>query len=153
MDELAIALIDQAGRSLRLIIGAARQRASIERSVIRTSVESFMEQLNTNEALLHILLREGTVGSLAFKRAVERELSFFEEELCADLIRLGQAKNAPLYQPALVAKGMTRLVFAMGATALDLPHERHAEIIEPTVIMLRMILTGAEKMAIDPSLR
>jgi AcrR family transcriptional regulator len=153
MDELAIALIDQAGRSLRLIIGAARQRASIERSVIRTSVESFMELLNTNEALLHMLLREGTVGSLAFKRAVERELSFFEEELCADLIRLGQAKNAPLYEPALVAKGMTRLVFAMGATALDLPHERHAEIIEPTVIMLRMILTGAEKMAIDPSLR
>lgn len=153
MDELAIALIDQAGRSLRLIIGAARQRASIERSVIRTSVESFMEQLNTNEALLHILLREGTVGSLAFKRAVERELSFFEEELCADLIRLGQIKNAPLYEPALVAKGMTRLVFAMGATALDLPHERHAEIIEPTVIMLRMILTGAEKMAVDPSLQ
>jgi AcrR family transcriptional regulator len=153
MDELAIALIDQAGRSLRLIIGAARQRASIERSVIRTSVESFMEQLNTNEALLHILLREGTVGSLAFKRAVERELSFFEEELCADLIRLGHIKNAPLYEPALVAKGMTRLVFAMGATALDLPHERHAEIIEPTVIMLRMILTGAEKMAVDPSLQ
>ena len=61
-------------------------------------------------------------------------------------------RSAPLYQPALVAKGMTRLVFAMGATALDLPHERHAEIIEPTVIMLRMILTGAEKMAIDPSL-
>ncbi len=153
IDELAIALIDKAGRSLRLIVGAARQRATSERSIIRTSVESFMDQLNADEALLHILLREGTVGSLAFKHAVECELRFFEEELRADLVRLGHAKNAPLFEPALVAKGMTRLVFAMGATALDLPRERHPEIIEPTVIMLRMILTGAERMAIEPSLR
>ncbi|MBH1969814.1 HTH-type transcriptional repressor FabR [Moraxellaceae bacterium AER2_44_116] len=153
MDELAIALIDQAGRSLRLIVGAARQRASVERSIIRTSVESFMEQLNTNEALLHILLREGSVGSPAFKQAVERELHFFEEELCTDLIRVGLAKNKPLFEPAIVAKGMTRLVFAMGTMALDLPRERHVEITEPTILMLRMMLTGSEKMAIDLPLR
>jgi AcrR family transcriptional regulator len=153
MDELAIALIDQAGRSLRLIVGAARQRASVERSIIRTSVESFMEQLNTNEALLHILLREGSVGSPAFKQAVERELHFFEEELCTDLIRVGRAKNKPLFEPAIVAKGMTRLVFAMGTMALDLPRERHAEITEPTILMLRMMLTGSEKMAMDSPLR
>ncbi len=150
MDELAIALIDKAGRSLRMIIGEARQRASRERSVIRSSVESFMEQLCADEALLHILLREGTVGSNAFKQAVERELSFFEEELRADLVRLGNAKNKPLFEPALAAKGMTRLVFAMGATALDMPRERHAEIIEPTVLMLRMILIGSESMARNP---
>jgi len=153
MDELAIALIDQAGGSLRLIVGAARQRASVERSIIRTSVESFMEQLNTNEALLHILLREGSVGSPAFKQAVERELHFFEEELCTDLIRVGLAKNKPLFEPAIVAKGMTRLVFAMGTMALDLPRERHVEITEPTILMLRMMLTGSEKMAIDLPLR
>lgn len=151
MDELAIALIDKAGRSLRAIIGEARQRASRERSVIRTSVESFMEQLCADEALLHILLREGTVGSNAFKQAVERELRFFEEELRADLVRLGEAKNKQLFAPELAAKGMTRLVFAMGATALDMPRERHAEIIEPTVVMLRMILIGAETMLKQPT--
>src|SRR5690554_779953 len=37
MDELAIALIDRAGRSLRKIIGEARNRASPERSVVRSS--------------------------------------------------------------------------------------------------------------------
>lgn len=146
MDELAIALIDKAGRSLRKIIGEARQRASSERSVIRTSAEIFMQQLYADEALLHILLREGTVGSPAFKLAVERELTSFEEELCADLVRLGNAKALPLFAPELVAKGMTRLVFAMGTTAMDLPRERHAEIIESTVIMLRMILMGAQQM-------
>ena len=146
MDELAIALIDQAGRSLRTIIGEARQRASSERSVIQTSVEAFLEQLNADEALLHILMREGSVGSPAFKEAVERELTFFEEELCADLVRLGALKGEQLYKPELVAKGMTRLVFAMGTTAMDLPRERQHEIIEPTITMLRMMLVGSQQM-------
>ncbi len=59
MDELAVALIDRAGASLRQIVGEARQRATTERSVVRGSVESFMEQLWADDRLLHILLREG----------------------------------------------------------------------------------------------
>lgn len=151
MDELAIALIDQAGRSLRKIIGEARQSASPQKSVIRTSTESFIRQLNADEALLHILLREGSVGSPAFKAAVERELTFFEEELCADLVRLGNAKGKPLFAPELVAKGMTRLVFEMGTRAMDLPEEHQTDIMEDTIVMLRMILIGSEQMAKNKS--
>ncbi|MDE1999482.1 MAG: TetR family transcriptional regulator, partial [Burkholderiales bacterium] len=73
MDELAIALIDRAGRSLRRIIGEARHRANSGQSVVRGSVEAFMKQLRADDKLLHMLLREGTVGSDAYKRAVERE--------------------------------------------------------------------------------
>lgn len=146
MDELAIALIDQAGRSLRRIIGEARQRATAERSVVRSSVEIFMEQLSADEKLLHILLREGT-GSDAFKLAVERELQFFEDELQADLIRLAAAHGTGIYEPALAAKAITRLVFAVGGTAIDLPRERHAELVEQLVTMLRMIVTGMQTLA------
>lgn len=148
-DELAIALIDLAGRSLRKIIGEARHRASAERSVIRSSVETFMEQLGAEEKFLHILLREGSTGSEAFKRAVERELRFFEDELCVDLIRLAKSGNTPIAEPALAAKAITRLVFAMGANAMDLPREHHAAILEQTVTMLRMIVTGAQKMVAE----
>ena len=147
MDELAIALIDQAGRSLRALIGEARHRATAERSVVRSSVETFMEQLSADEKLLHILLREGNVGSDAFKQAVERELSFFEDELRIDLIRLAEAHGTGIYEPALVAKAITRLIFTMGATAMDLPHERHAEVAEQMVLMLRMIIVGTQTMA------
>lgn len=153
IDELAIALIDLAGRSLRQIIGAARQRATTERSVVRSSVETFMEQLGADEKLLHILLREGTVGSDAFKQAVERELQFFENELCVDLIRLAKANNTGLYEPALAAKAITRLVFAVGATAMDLPREKHAEIAEQLAVMVRMIVVGTQTMAQDKSIR
>ncbi|MDE2076484.1 MAG: HTH-type transcriptional repressor FabR [Burkholderiales bacterium] len=147
MDELAIALIDRAGRSLRRIIGEARHRANSGQSVVRGSVEAFMKQLRADDKLLHMLLREGTVGSDAYKRAVERELLFFEDELRQDLIRLAAINQTGLYEPAITAKAITRLVFAMGATAMDLPEEKHAEWAEQMVLMVRMIIVGTQTLA------
>ncbi|WP_295955237.1 HTH-type transcriptional repressor FabR [uncultured Xanthomonas sp.] len=148
MDELAVALIDLAGSSLRTIIGQARQRAAgNRRSIILSSVETFMEQLRADDKLLHVLLREGTVGSDAFKHAVDRELNYFEDELRVDLIRLAALEGAPLHEPALVSKAITRLVFAMGATAMDLPPERDPELIRQITAMLRMIIVGARTLA------
>lgn len=146
MDELAVALIDRAGSSLRQIIGNARQRALRESSVVRASVQTFMAQLRSDDKLLHILLREGTVGSPAFKAAVDRQLRFFEDELRQDLERIAAATGGALHQPATTAKAITRLVFAMGASIVDLPTERDAEATEELVTMVRMILQGAQAL-------
>lgn len=149
MDELAVALIDLAGRSLRKIIGQARQRATTEVSVVQGSLETFMDQLRADDKLLHVLLREGTVGSDAFKQAVDRELNFFEEELCIDLVRLAAADGARLHEPALVSKAITRLVFAAGASAMDTPLEKDPELIAQLSQMIRMIITGSRAIAAE----
>jgi len=81
LDELAVALIDLAGESLRQIIGQARERATSDQSIVQGCTDAFMERLRADDRLLHIFLREGTVGSDAFKHAVERQLIFFEAEL------------------------------------------------------------------------
>ncbi|WP_343225809.1 HTH-type transcriptional repressor FabR [Lysobacter sp. BMK333-48F3] len=146
-DELAVALIDLAGQSLRKIVGEARQRVATRRSAVRSSIEAFMEQLRADDKLLHVLLREGTVGSDAFKRAVDRELSFFEEELRVDLIRLAGHDGVTLHEPALVARSITRLIFAMGATAMDMTPEKDRELIEEMSTMVRMILAGSRALA------
>lgn len=151
IDELAIALIELSGSTLREIFSEARQRASSGRSVVRTSVEVFMEQLTADEGYLHILMREGKVGSEAFKMAVERQLQFFEDELQNDLVRLEQVHGRLLQHPALVARAITRLVFAMGALAMNLPQERHGDIQEQTVGMLRMLLAGARVLPPEDS--
>jgi AcrR family transcriptional regulator len=151
MDELAVALIDMAGESLRQIIGQARQRATFEVSVVQSCTDAFMEQLRGDDRLLHILLREGTVGSDAFKHAVERQLRFFEEELGQDLVRLAALKGSGLYQPALTAKAITRLVFTMGATVLDLPREKQDELAAQIVKMVRIIIAGTQTLAIFDS--
>lgn len=148
MDELTVALIDLAGRSLRTIIGQARLRAAdSNRGVIRLSVETFMEQLRADDRLMHVLLREGTAGSDAFKQAVDRELNYFEDELKVDLVRLAALDGAGLHEPALAAKAITRLIFAMGGTAMDLPAEKDPELVEQMSQMIRMIITGARVLA------
>lgn len=148
MDELAVALIERAGQSLRGIIGEARQRASKDRSVVRGSVEAFMEQLRSDDKLLHILLREGSVGSAAFKHAVDRQLNYFEEELRLDLIRLAELNKTGLFEPGLTARAITRLVFAIGATAMDAPPETLDELTEQLVLMVRMIVTGTQTLSV-----
>ena len=147
VDELAIALIERAGTELRSIIGEARHRATATRSVVHTSMEVFMEQLRAEQGYLQLLLREGKVGSVAFKHAVEQQLCFFEQELKADLVRLEQAQGHQLHAPELVAKAITRLVFAMGATAVEQDAAGQAQILAQTVEILHMILVGARAMA------
>ena len=90
-----------AGTELRSIIGEARQRASAERSVVQTSMEVFVEQLRAEHGYLQLLLREGKVGSIAFKHAVDQQLCFFEQELKIDLVHLEQAQGYQLYAPDL----------------------------------------------------
>ena len=74
-------------------------------------------------------------------------INFYHMGIYADLVKIGNAKNKPLFAPELVAKGMTRLVFSMGTSAMDLAQERQSDIMEATIVMLRMILIGSEQMA------
>ena len=144
MDELAIALIDLAGASLREIIREARHRVSDGTDeVIRPSVEAFMEQLKSDAKLLHILLREGSAGSDAFNHAVDKELNYFEDELRDDLQRLAAFDGMTLHRPDLASKAITRLVFAIGGTALDASDEKRQELTEQMIEMVRMISIGA----------
>ncbi|MEW2874777.1 TetR family transcriptional regulator, partial [Pseudomonas aeruginosa] len=63
IDELAIELIDRSGVVLRQILHEARIKAVRQSSIIRSSVEVFIEQLDADEGNLSLLLREGYTGS------------------------------------------------------------------------------------------
>ena len=54
-----------------------------------------------------------------------------------------------LREPALVAKAITRLVFAMGATAVDLPREKDPELVRQLTLMVRMIIAGSRSLAVE----
>ncbi|ENX64861.1 hypothetical protein F884_01446 [Acinetobacter sp. CIP 102143] len=152
IDELAIALIDRSGLVLRRIIREARLQASKQQSIIRSSVEVFIQQLDADEGNLSLLLREGYTGSTSYKAAVDRQLNFFQQELQEDLIRLEQINHNKISHADLAAKAITQLVFNMGAKVLDLPTEQRTEVAEQTMVMIRMILEGARhigEMQID----
>lgn len=140
---LGVALIEQAGASLRRIIREARLRAFSERSVVRTSLQAFMEPIAENDQLLKLFLREGSVGSPELRAAVERQLVFFEDELESDLRRFAELRNHRLEEPHLAARATTRIVFAMATRSLDLAPSERAKLVDETIVMLRMVLLGA----------
>jgi AcrR family transcriptional regulator len=147
VDELAVALIDRAGRGLRGTIREARKRLESDRGGVRSSVEVFMEALNDDQKYLHILLREISIGSDAFRHAVDRELNYFEEELNDELLRTAEVTGQKIHEPRLVAKAITRLVFTLGASAANMDMQQRSELTEETVKMVRMIVIGADAIA------
>lgn len=146
IDELAIELIDRAGIVLRQILNESRLKASKQNSIIRSSVEVFIAQLDVDEGNLSLLLREGYTGSKSYKQAVERQLNYFQQELQEDLIRLERLNNKKLFHPEIAARAITQLVFNMGANVIDMAPEDRKEIAEQTMIMIRMILEGARHL-------
>lgn len=146
IDELAIELIDRAGIVLRQILNESRLKASKQNSIIRSSVEVFIAQLDADEGNLSLLLREGYTGSKSYKQAVERQLNYFQQELQEDLIRMERLNNKKLFHPEIAARAITQLVFNMGANVIDMAPEDRKEIAEQTMIMIRMILEGARHL-------
>ena len=147
VDELAVALIDRAGRGLRGTIREARQRLKSDRGGVRSSVEVFMESLDDDQKYLKILLREISIGSDAFRNAVDRELNYFEEELNDELHRIVEVTGKKIHEPRLVAKAITRLVFTLGASAANMNIQQRNDLTQETVVMVRMIIIGANAMA------
>jgi len=146
IDELAIALIERSGIVLRQILHQARLKALKQSSIIRSSVNVFIEQLDADEGNLSLLLREGYTGSQSYKAAVDRQLNFFQQELQDDLVRLERLNHSNMAHPDIAAKAITQLVFNMGAQVINLPSSDRQEIAEQTMIMIRMILEGARHL-------
>lgn len=146
IDELAIELIDSSATVLRQILLQARLKASKKSSIVRSSIEVFIEQLDADEGYLSLLLREGYTGSASYKEAVEKQLNYFQLELRDDLIRLEKLNNNKIIYPDVAAKAITQLVFNMGAKVINMPIEERKEIAEQTMIMIRMILEGARHL-------
>lgn len=149
MEALGLTLVDESGITLRSLMRKARSRIERKGSVIQTSVDTFMEFVETNPNIFRLLLRERTGISPAFRDAVAREIQHFKEEL-SDY--LAQESAYTPEQAFTLAEGLVTLVFNAGAEALDLvPAERDA-LKERTIMQLRYLTFGAKACHLDDAL-
>lgn len=144
MDELGLTLVDEAGLTLRQLMRQARQRISTKRSVIRTSVDTFMEFVEGNPNIFRLLLRERSGTSAAFRAAVAREIEHFTDELTHYLKQNTElSTNVARWQ----AEALVTLVFSAGADALDIiDAQGRKDLAEALVAKLRMVAAGAREM-------
>ncbi len=139
MDELGLTMVDEGGLLLRQLMRQARQRIAKEGSVIKTSVETFMEFIEINPNVFRLLLRERSGTSSEFRAAVAREIQHFVAELTEYLAINGVPREDAFAQ----AEASVRLVFSSGAEALDLEKNERNALANRLITQLRMIAKGA----------
>jgi AcrR family transcriptional regulator len=98
MDELGLTMVDEGGLLLRQLMRQARQRIVAKGSVIRTSVETFMEFIDSSPNIFRLLLRERSGTSAEFRNAVAREIQHFSAELTEYLVVSGLSREAAILQ-------------------------------------------------------
>ena len=142
MEELGLTLVDEGGVALRQLMRKARQRISDEGSVIRTSVEVFMEFIQGSPHIFYLLWRERSGTRLAYRKAVARELQYFIVEL-ADYIQL--TRGYPLADAKVAAEAMVILVINAGAEYLDSKPAERPLVAEKVITQLRYVARGADE--------
>lgn len=148
LEDLALALVDEVGTQLRQVVRQARRRVaeSKEGSVVRTSIETFMEFANDNANLFRLLLGEGAGNSMTVRNAVREEVGRFTSELIESLEAEAERQKRPIAQAGLAAEAMVTVAFNLGASALDRTAKERADVVERIVGEVRMIMRGAEAM-------
>lgn len=140
MDELGLTLVDEAGLTLRQLMRQARQRIENGGSVIKISVVTFMEFIESSGNIFRLLLRERSGTSPAFRAAVNREIRYFTLELCD---YLQHANNLDADTAYLQANAAVTIVFSAGSDALDVDKKAREELAARTISQLRFIAKGA----------
>lgn len=148
LEDLGLALVDEVGAQLRRVVRQARRRVaeSGNGSVVRTSIETFMEFATSNANLFRLLLGEGAGNSLTMRNAVREEVGRFTSELIESLEQEAEKQSRPLAHAALAAEAMVTVAFNLGASALDRSPSERAEVVERIVGEVRIIMRGAEAM-------
>ncbi len=149
LDDLGLALVDQVGMNLRLLVRRARQSVLEDggRNVVRAPIRIFMELAATNRNLFRLLLGEGSGSTPAFREAIAKEIQRFTDDLVEDLKRGSVLTGRPLAHVEHAAEAMVTVAFNLGAASVDKSAAEREETTERIIREVRMIMRGAEAMA------
>lgn len=141
MEELGLTLVDEGGLTLRQLLRQSRQQIAKGGSIIRSSVVTFMEFVNNNNAIFRLLLQEKSGNSKEFRLAIAREVEHFTAELVDYLIEEQQFVRE---LAEMQADAIVRIVFSAGADALDADAKERRRLTEQTIVQVRLVARGAE---------
>jgi AcrR family transcriptional regulator len=147
LEDLGLAIIDEAGLTLRQLLRRARKTVDQDETIIQRSVDTFNRYLDANGEFFHFIVAERIGGIKPFKSAIEREISHIIEDVAESLEEEGRRKNRPIAYPVYVADLIVSCVFNAGATSLHLSSTKRRKYMEKTDIQVKMILFGAESLA------
>lgn len=143
MEELGLAIVEEAGLFLRQMLRKTRQRIGETESAIDTSVDTFIEFLEQYPVHFRILLQEQVGYSAEYRKAVRSEVDNFVAELVNYLDARSDALNRPKLDAQNTAEAMIAVIIAMGTKLTVLDRKEKQRIRDNAAEQLRIVMRGA----------
>ena len=146
IDEVGLALVDEAFASLRQMLRDVRRGNPELRGVIRSSVAVLVDHAHRQEAHFRFIARERVSGPPAVREAIRHGLELFERELATDLARLPNAEAWSGEDLRIMANLIVTTMVSTAEAVIDAPAGRpdvERSIVRTVEQQLRMIVVGA----------
>jgi AcrR family transcriptional regulator len=142
MEELGLVLVEESFQSLGEMLKDARTQTSFDGDTIERSLAVVVLHLHHHTAHFRFIARERYGGVRRLRRAINRELQLFSDELAIDLVAMPVVDGWPTDDRRMLAGVITETIIRMVAELLEYGPDEELAIVERTRRQLRLISLG-----------
>lgn len=146
MDQLALALVEETGVTLRRLLREARQAGVPPLNIIRHSVQIYKQFVEDHRLHIMFMAGERWGGSPLIRRAIRYEVQHFATEMAQDLRELNLLPELAMATLQMICGLVVNTMLNAASDFLDLPADQprvEQELVENFVLQLRVIFLGA----------
>jgi AcrR family transcriptional regulator len=150
LDELAMALVEETGVTLRRLLREARKAGVPPSHIIRHSVQIYKRFVEGHRLHIMFMAGERWGGSPLIRRAIRYEVQHFATEMAQDLRELSLLPGLSMPALQMVCGLVVNTMLNAAIDILDLPGGQpqvEQELVENFVRQLRVIFLGATQCA------
>jgi AcrR family transcriptional regulator len=143
MEELGLVLVEDAFGGLREMLRVARANPDILLDAIRRSVATVVDHVGSHQAHMRFIARERHGGVRRIRRAIDRELELFANELATDLAAFPVVEGWNIDDRRMLADLIVEVMVNTAADLVDTEPAEHAALVRRAEQHLRLITLGS----------
>jgi AcrR family transcriptional regulator len=145
MEELGLVLVEESFQSLGEMLRDARSRPTMDHNTIKRSLAVVVLHMHNHTAHFRFIARERNGGVRRLRRAINRELQLFADELAIDLVAMPGVDRWPTEDRRMLAGLITETIIQMVAELLEHGADEEVAIVERTKRQLQLISLGVPR--------
>jgi AcrR family transcriptional regulator len=142
MEELGLVLVEESFGSLGAMLKDARSQPAFDTDTIKRSLAVVVMHMHNHTPHFRFIARERYGGVRRLRRAINRELQLFADELAIDLVAMPHVAQWTTEDRRMLAGLLTETIIRMVAELLETGPDEEQEIVERTKCQLRLITLG-----------
>lgn len=152
MDELGLALVDDALIRLRAIARTARNGMAHQdiQFVLKTMLKQFLLYMNKYEPILRLLIMQWFNPNPEYRKTIRRELAIMQEDLADNMRSAAAEKGMKASDYDTESEAILSLLIVYVLDALDLDKQKREERLEKVEKQLMMLARGSRAIFQQP---